>query len=950
MAAFSHPVYSQDMGAMEQKMKELQNRIITALQLRQQKEFGKAAEEYEKALALQMELFNMAQGVPELQKTMIAPIIDTTYNIAYCYNEARDIENTVKYSAACYTLAAQYLAYERAFDALFLFAELMKDSDNFELFSQILGALNTSLSQINVSKVVDELFLMSGDPGECIWKIKVLNTFRTYALDYLQMIYDMNKYDKALAFLEDKDFMGVQSPLERINIDQLDGLYQQYRVKNKSFPPDLFVLFFTINMDNTVQKYLLIMQKGMCYRGKGDYQKAIAAFDDAEKFLKSIDIERQKKVADSIFREMQAAINSLTPENKAVVTDILKNIKEKDMAELISILYINNRYHRARTYQKMGDHGKALEMFNEIVKECEKLPYHRQYILPKIQIAMADSYFFTKSYDRVREFSDKARTGYTKIPIDFNIIWKIHNLNGRLYELQGESENALKEYDEAVKNIEHYREAFPFIGGNEEFFGERIEPFEGMVRILAEKGESKKALAIAEKAKARSMFELMGILIYNNKVLGQSQKMNTSTLKMESDVYDKNKMEMLSLIREYKDCDAFIRLYEYSNRPEDVGKIEMIQKKMSDLKPKFIKITKENYPELSDLISLKIDPPDEVQKLIGADTVAFEYFYDTVTEEKMQKAYLWVVTSDSMESFELNISPRELERKVRDFRRSLAQKSDDCSTGAAEFYRLLIEPGQKYLSGKKRIIIIPHKVLHYLPFSVLSDSQGNPLIKNYSVVYEPSFQALKICKSKISSRKKNLIAYALGNATTPDGLSPLPGTLTEAEEIRKIFPSTSTIVKEKDFKKENLINGLPGKDMVHFATHGIVDADHPYSSGISTSDGTLTIEEILNADTTSLKFNLVALSACNTGIGKLFPGDDQVGLTRAIMTIGTPSILSSLWSVSDESTAKLMKYFYENFSKGMDKGESLRQAELKLMAEYPHPFYWAPFILTGDWK
>jgi CHAT domain-containing protein len=98
--------------------------------------------------------------------------------------------------------------------------------------------------------------------------------------------------------------------------------------------------------------------------------------------------------------------------------------------------------------------------------------------------------------------------------------------------------------------------------------------------------------------------------------------------------------------------------------------------------------------------------------------------------------------------------------------------------------------------------------------------------------------------------------------------------------------------------------------------------------------------------------NLVTLSACDTALSKIQGGDDLVGLSRGFIYAGTPSLLATLWKVDDRSTAVLMERFYTNWIKGMSKAEALREAQLSLkaMPQYKHPFYWAPFVLIGDWK
>jgi CHAT domain-containing protein len=153
-----------------------------------------------------------------------------------------------------------------------------------------------------------------------------------------------------------------------------------------------------------------------------------------------------------------------------------------------------------------------------------------------------------------------------------------------------------------------------------------------------------------------------------------------------------------------------------------------------------------------------------------------------------------------------------------------------------------------------------------------------------------------------------------------------------------------------------------GKDVryLHFATHGLLDEQSPLSSALALTppgdaaegrdNGLLQAWEIF--ERVRLDADLVVLSACQTGLGKEMGGEGLVGLTRAFQYAGARSVLASLWSVADTSTADLMTKFYSFLRHGRSKDDALRRAQVALIksAEYSDPFYWAPFVLTGDWR
>ena len=147
--------------------------------------------------------------------------------------------------------------------------------------------------------------------------------------------------------------------------------------------------------------------------------------------------------------------------------------------------------------------------------------------------------------------------------------------------------------------------------------------------------------------------------------------------------------------------------------------------------------------------------------------------------------------------------------------------------------------------------------------------------------------------------------------------------------------------------------------ILHFATHGVLDSQHPELSGIVLSlvdnkgkptDGFLRLNQIYNM---KLPVELVVLSGCKTGLGKEIKGEGLVGLTRGFMYAGAPRVVVSLWDVNDAGTAELMKLFYQAMLKENARpAEALRAAQVGMMKRpgFSSPYYWAPFILQGEWK
>jgi CHAT domain-containing protein len=206
-------------------------------------------------------------------------------------------------------------------------------------------------------------------------------------------------------------------------------------------------------------------------------------------------------------------------------------------------------------------------------------------------------------------------------------------------------------------------------------------------------------------------------------------------------------------------------------------------------------------------------------------------------------------------------------------------------------------------------------------------------VKSHPVAYAPSASLIRFCQKKGSGSINTCASFGLGFEW-------------EAQKVAELFN-----VKVYDYwlaTKENLFKNL-GKDVIHLSCHGMFDENDPLSSGVEFADGRLTAREIFGM---KLDTELVTLSACQTGLSRRSAGDDLIGLTRAFIYAGAPTVIVSLWSVHAGSTMELMLEFYKLLKAGKDKATALQEAQVKIMEkdEYSLPHYWAPFMLVGDWK
>jgi CHAT domain-containing protein len=189
---------------------------------------------------------------------------------------------------------------------------------------------------------------------------------------------------------------------------------------------------------------------------------------------------------------------------------------------------------------------------------------------------------------------------------------------------------------------------------------------------------------------------------------------------------------------------------------------------------------------------------------------------------------------------------------------------------------------------------------------------------------------------------------ALANSQA-EGLPPLYEVDQEVKAIARLF-KTRLLIGE-NATESGLKEYVGHYSILHLAAHGELNTTSPLFSRIVLSpdqknDGALEVHEVYELDLQQT--HLVVLSACETHLGKQSRGDDIIGLTRAFMYAGTPSVIASLWKVDDRATSDFMTDFYKHLKQGKSKAEALQIAQKKTRNRYPHPYYWAAFVLTGD--
>jgi CHAT domain-containing protein/Flp pilus assembly protein TadD len=488
-------------------------------------------------------------------------------------------------------------------------------------------------------------------------------------------------------------------------------------------------------------------------------------------------------------------------------------------------------------------------------------------------------------------------------------------------------------------------------------------------------GYDAKALHASERSRARSLVELLteaGANIRQGadpKLLEQEQN-----LQQQLNTVEGRKHELLST--------------EYTQQQLDEIKqqSQSLLNQLDELEAK-IRLTSPRYANLKYPQPLTLQQIQE--KVLDDDTLLLEYSLG------QERSYLWAVTKNSITSY---ILPKqsEIEEIAKPWREINESTSVESGLPLSE---ILLKPVASQL-GNKRLLIVGDGVLQYIPFAALPiPSQPNtPLLVEHEIVTSPSTSTIAIQREQLQNRPtvaKTVAVLAdpvfslndsrvtrnapqqnpqtlnqsaltraarnLGIGEGPKAYGRLEYTRTEAEKILALVPENQRL-QALDFQAslEQAKNPhLSEYQIVHFATHGLLDSVNPELSGVVFSlfnqqgqaeDGFLRLHDIFNLN---LPAELVVLSACQTGLGKDTKGEGLVGMTRGFMYAGARRVVVSLWSVNDASTSELMTKFYQKMLQGEENPiHALRQTQLEMWKseEWQSPYYWGAFTVQGDWR
>ncbi len=506
---------------------------------------------------------------------------------------------------------------------------------------------------------------------------------------------------------------------------------------------------------------------------------------------------------------------------------------------------------------------------------------------------------------------------------------------GRTEQRKGQIEAARQHYRQAIIAIERLQAAIGAEDYKMAFLSDKLQVYEALILLLLNVGTPEaiqEAFETVEQAKSRALLDALAREAHapvdspaEAELLDEMER-----LKSELNWY-------YNRLNTPQPDGGELSIEEVRRMTEAITRRERALKKLLD---------RWRSP---DLASAPHNPiwtvtSDQIQAILPAKSLLLEFYTakdqiivfglnaETMWMHRLPTSHSKVVETLIQLRFQINkfgYGPAYQERHANALRQGVDESLH-------ELYKALLSPIAERLTAET-LTIVPHGVLHYVPFQALFDGERY-LIDEKTVSYAPSATILhRILTSQAEVNDSVPLIIGL-----PDQM--IPYAQAEVESIAALFSQADVYLGERA-TMDSLMGNERSPAFLHLSTHATFRADNPLFSALKLADGWVSVNDIYSMVKSA---PLVTLSACETGRSQVAAGDELVGLCRGFFSAGARSLVVSLWRVDDSSTAHLMARFYEGLRDGQPVNRALRAAQMAVKGEKGHAYYWAPFILTGD--
>jgi CHAT domain-containing protein len=509
--------------------------------------------------------------------------------------------------------------------------------------------------------------------------------------------------------------------------------------------------------------------------------------------------------------------------------------------------------------------------------------------------------------------------------------YQAHFLMGQIQQAAGDFSGAYDSCQKARESLETLRSS---LHGEElkiAFMKNRLEVYENLVELCLLRAERpngvEESFGYIEMAKSRSLAELL---------------MRSGPAIQSADA---GQSDLVRRIREMREeLNWYYRRIEIEQlRAEEPSpeRIAKLQNEALSHENELLHVLREmpqsqsasHGPAIRSLATIRASMPPETA-LVEYFSLKDQFIAAVVTQDELKIVPLTPISRviNLLRMLHFQISKFKLGAEyARTFEKSMLGV---VQAHLRQLYEEVFAPVRAHISAR-HLIIVPHGVLHYLPFHALMDDAAY-LIDSVTISYAPSASIFAHCQEKPARTSGRSLVLGI-----PDTRAPF--ILQEVRAVAEMVPEAELFIGAQANEQVLRDQGLQSR-LIHVATHGKFRQDNPMFSGIRLGDAYLNLYDLYQL---KLDAELVTLSGCATGMNVVTPGDELLGLIRGLLYAGAHSLLLALWDVHDQSTADFMAIFYRRFQAGAGKATALRDAMIELRERYPHPYHWAPFTLIG---
>jgi CHAT domain-containing protein/Tfp pilus assembly protein PilF len=501
---------------------------------------------------------------------------------------------------------------------------------------------------------------------------------------------------------------------------------------------------------------------------------------------------------------------------------------------------------------------------------------------------------------------------------------------------EGDLKLAEVNFKKAIELTEELRAPIPAEEFRTAFFSSRMSPYHELAKLCLTDSDERaaEALGFVERARSRALADALA-----GRIMLSPEAHDDFELHLQRQV-SKLREELNYLYNQmHRSIRGTVQTHE-TNSALERELLERERKLLEITRQLQHRVAKDNGAgEEKDYFSIA-----QLQAALGSDRALVEY---TTIDDKL---IAFVVTDQSISVVrDLGTASEvvsEIERcrfqldtlrygstRVRDHLPALTGRTQKHLRALYDRLLRTIEPE----IGERHLVIVPHRELHYLPFQALHDGESY-LVERREVTFAPSAVVLQECLDRPKRRFQSALLLGVADEQIPSVHEELHALDHVFAEVKRFSDEAATV--------EALRRNSTDVDVLHLACHAQFRSDNPLFSSLRLGDGWFTAR-----DAYGLKMNcgLVTLSACETGMNTVAPGDELMGLARGFLSAGSPTVVLSLWTIDDQATAELMVTFYEELATTKSPATALRSAQVKLLKQRPHPFFWSPFVLVGRW-